>query len=249
MKSFQLGFTIIETMLFLAITGLLMAGILATAGTSVNLQRYNDSVRSLQNRLKKVYNDTINVSNDRNSSQACSKGSNAINIVNAQSNVGQSDCVLIGKYITNSNSNLNNTTITVSDVLGYYDENTTSGTDVADFKNYLFTIYPGSQDSYSLEWGSSIYSLTSSNSQSSNFSILVLRSPISGLVKTFVDSSKSYSQADIGSLVRAAYLNKPAKICVDPNGLFSTGSKMAVSIEANSTSSSGVDVLGDNSGC
>ena len=40
------GFTIIEVMLFLAVSGVLAAGILATVGGTIGAQRYRDAVDS-----------------------------------------------------------------------------------------------------------------------------------------------------------------------------------------------------------
>ena len=48
------GFTIIEVMLFLAITGLLAVGVLATVGNSINVQRYRDAVVTLQTEVQAV---------------------------------------------------------------------------------------------------------------------------------------------------------------------------------------------------
>lgn len=245
MKSFKLGFTIIETMLFLAITGLLVAGVLVGAGTSIGTQRYNDSVRSFQNELKKAYNDVVNVSNDRSTDISCVEDSSTIKLVtNSKSNLGQSDCVIMGKYITNGDNN----TVSIENVLGYDNEAAVKGIDVSDFNNYLFAVDSSSNESYSLEWGASVSSWISSNSSSNNFSILILRSPTSGLVRTFVDPDTSYSVSAISSLIRSNYLTNQAKLCVDPNGLSNTP-KMAVLINANATSASDVETLGSDSGC
>ena len=42
------GFTIIEVMLFLAVTGALAVAILVGSGVAIGQQRYKDSVNSLQ---------------------------------------------------------------------------------------------------------------------------------------------------------------------------------------------------------
>lgn len=60
------GFTIIEVSLFLALSGLLMIGLIVGANASISRQRYNDSVNSIGDYLRNVYADAINVSNDKN---------------------------------------------------------------------------------------------------------------------------------------------------------------------------------------
>src|SRR5665811_997144 len=89
----QAGFTIIETMLFLGITALLIMGLLVGIGTSINIQRYRDSVSSLQSVLQQQFSEVSNVSND-SLSNAC-YGDNSTN--NPR---GQSNCVILGRLIT-----------------------------------------------------------------------------------------------------------------------------------------------------
>jgi prepilin-type N-terminal cleavage/methylation domain-containing protein len=58
MNTRRQGFTIIETVLVLAITGLLLAVILATIGNSLNQQRYTDSVNQTLDHFRGLYTDT-----------------------------------------------------------------------------------------------------------------------------------------------------------------------------------------------
>lgn len=53
------GFTIIEVMLVLGLTGLLLIGILGTTFSSIAKQRYNDAVRSFAEYLRTVYSEVI----------------------------------------------------------------------------------------------------------------------------------------------------------------------------------------------
>lgn len=53
------GFTIIEVMLVLGLTGLLLVGVLSTTFSSIAAQRYNDSVRSFAEYLRTVYSEVI----------------------------------------------------------------------------------------------------------------------------------------------------------------------------------------------
>ncbi|MEP6710564.1 MAG: prepilin-type N-terminal cleavage/methylation domain-containing protein, partial [Candidatus Saccharibacteria bacterium] len=52
------GFTIIEVMLFLAISGALAVGILIGSNVAITSQRYRDSLNSLQSLLQQQYNQT-----------------------------------------------------------------------------------------------------------------------------------------------------------------------------------------------
>lgn len=53
------GFTLIEVMLFLAVTGLILVGILGGTYSNIATQRYNDSVRSFAEFLRQVYSEVI----------------------------------------------------------------------------------------------------------------------------------------------------------------------------------------------
>jgi type II secretory pathway pseudopilin PulG len=68
------GFTIIEVMLFLAISGFLFVGILVGTGSGISRQRYNDSVQDIARILREQYSSVVNVQipeRDSNDSGAC----------------------------------------------------------------------------------------------------------------------------------------------------------------------------------
>ena len=54
-NKFAVGFTIIETMLFLAIAGLIFAGIVASTNGAIRQQRYKDAVQSFADDLRDLY--------------------------------------------------------------------------------------------------------------------------------------------------------------------------------------------------
>lgn len=53
------GFTVIEVMLFLALSGMLLIGVLSGVYASIATQRYNDSVRSFAEFLRQTYSEVI----------------------------------------------------------------------------------------------------------------------------------------------------------------------------------------------
>ena len=81
------------------------------------------------------------------------------------------------------------------------------------------------------------------------FSMLILRAPSSGVVRTFIDSNAVIADSDVATLINQTALTQSAKTCVNSNGLF-TGGKSAVIVMPNTTSASGVETLGEaTSGC
>ncbi len=58
-KEEKKGFTIIEVMIFLAISGLLLIGVLGGTYASIATQRYNDSVRNFAEFLRQIYAEVI----------------------------------------------------------------------------------------------------------------------------------------------------------------------------------------------
>jgi len=234
------GFTIIETMLFLGITGLLVAGLLVGTGTSISIQRYRDSVASLQSELQQQYSEVSNVSNDNSGGLTC-YGDGSVNPK------GQSDCVILGKFITVNNSR----SLSIKTVVGHIPSNSVSSlSDEAIFSESGYDIHTSTMASlaYDIEWGSSI---VDNKGVDASFSMLILRSPSSGVIRTFIDPAKTIAEKDIITLLKAnpSALTQSAKLCVNSNGLF-TGTRTAVVITANSTGPNGVEVRGDaSSGC
>ena len=62
------GFTLIEVALFLALSGLIMVGIIVGANATISRQRYNDSVTNFAEYIRGIYEDVVNVSNDKDPS-------------------------------------------------------------------------------------------------------------------------------------------------------------------------------------
>lgn len=221
------GFTIIETMLFLGITGLLIAGVMTSVGSSINVQRYRDSIVSLQSILQKQYSEVANVNNTNSGGCASAPGAQR----------GQSDCVIIGRYITTNNGK----TLTIKTVFLSKIPSTTAGQD--DIVALSATdINFGILDSevYETEWGVLL--------SPEAFSILIIQSPSSGVIRTFINPNQSVPSDGIKSLVNVANL-VDVKICVSPNGL-SGETPSAVLINAGSANASGVETKGGVvSGC
>ena len=59
------GFTIIEVVLFLAISGAVLAAIIAGTASVAAKRRYNDAVSDLAENIRNVYSSTVNVENNR----------------------------------------------------------------------------------------------------------------------------------------------------------------------------------------
>lgn len=116
-SSSRSGFTVIEVMLFLAISGLMFAGLLAGAGSSIARQRYKDSVQDFTEFIRGVYSSALAVENFRQepifSNDVCNIRSEdairslSVDQVEKISNVdlyaglpGRTNCVFYGKLIT-----------------------------------------------------------------------------------------------------------------------------------------------------
>lgn len=238
------GFTIIETMLFLAITGLLVVGVLAGTGTSINTQRYRDSITSLQSFLQQQFSDVSNVNNGRNNNWTCdSNGTIKEQVPGGGTDRGQSDCVILGRFITTINGSH---TLLVRDVVGNLPSGSLAQNDLDTLKQYKIQLSPVISNSYDIEWNGSL--AIPGRDENQQFSILILRSPLSGTVRTFINPSAVVADRDVITLINQSNLTQPIKMCVNSNGLFA-GVRMAVTMAAGASSASGVETLGDNSGC
>ncbi|MDB5166892.1 MAG: hypothetical protein JWN26_37 [Candidatus Saccharibacteria bacterium] len=255
--SHNAGFTIIETMLFLAITGMLIAGLLVGVGTSLNIQRYHDSVTSLKSFLQSQYSAVTNVENDRDGTWNCNTSAATTQSGTTQ-NPGQSDCVLIGRYIM-----IDGGATTVATVVANPppDVNGTSG-DIGDLKaNYTLGLSTVSEQIDSLAWGTVIawpVAGTSSQNEPSaptnapmprSIAILIIRSPESGSVYTFTADNPpaigSMNNGKLKAMLKIGVGTPPSQeartICVDSQGLVLASLNMAVYLHAYATDQTSVE--------
>jgi len=245
------GFTIIETMLFLAITGLLIVVILVGAGGSINVQRYRDSVNSLQSFIQQQYSEVSEVRNTRDNKWTCDMSGDAVVDNTSGMSRGRSDnCVLIGRLIT---VNDEGTKLYVARVVASIDSSRVTQKDAELLKDNI-KILPDSEETYEVEWGSSL--VKAKLNDPIKFSILVIRSPINGVIRTYLNNSDLIElEAPNSITLKVLDDSIPAdqktsiKMCVNSNGLFG-GTRMAILIDEKTSNASGVEILGDaNSQC
>lgn len=258
------GFTIIETILFIAISGVLVVALLVGTGMALGVQRYRDSVQSFKSLIQEQYSEVINVKNDRGDNWECN--SDVITEegpVSPEKTRGQSDCVIIGKYIQIEDGNY-----TSHSVLARESATSVNPSDIGKLKDKytleLSTVY---SDSGSLEWSTTIDWASEgddSNSQDQSgraIAILIVRSPDSGQIYTF--TSDNLAQEVDNNALKAMIVEGDSvpgqaarTICVNPNGILIT-ERIALYINAYAGAASAIETrsnsvqqaLGSNSRC
>lgn len=241
------GFTIIETMLFLAVTGLLIMGALIGAGTSIANQRYKDSVETFKTLLQTQYSELGSIKNDRPDTLSC--GTNAIPVTGSQFR-GQSDCMIVGRYMT-----INAGDIAIYTVLAHANAGATAQpNDVASLNaNYTYNVTPDVED-HTMEWGTQIAWPSSGGGARTpttprTLGILIVRSPDSGRVYTFTSdsipsSASTITNATFKSMIIAGNV-QPGQagrtVCVQSNGSILGGDE-AVYLQTEAASASAVEV-------
>lgn len=245
------GFTIIETLLFLAITGLLVAGVLAGTGTSINVQRYRDSVSTLKSLISSQYSEVTNTRNiERPTDVACASDA-TVTDSGAVLPRGQAECILIGRYLT-----IDDNAITTWSVVGRASSSTPGANDIADLQNYRLALLESTREQSTLEWGARISwprpaggPVTQSGVR--QFSMLILRSPMSGLSYTFTADTTTTPLAAMIVATNTVPGQAQQRLCVDSNGLFTGG--MGVVIGAFASGANAIETrtndMGDTLAC
>jgi type II secretory pathway pseudopilin PulG len=232
----QHGFTVIEVMLFLAVTGILAVGILVGSGVSIGQQRYRDSVNTLKSLIQDQYNETTNVQNSRNQAWTCD--SSTI-IIESPSGTGESrgtsDCVLLGRFITVDNSG---TKLTVSSVAGYRDTGAAAASDILELQtHYKLGISPIDQEEKDVEWGAQVVEPKTTTPMP--VSILIVRSPLSGAVMTFIADGVTN---DLDGLVKVSNLQQTKDLCINADAGSFVGKRVEVKINAYASSQTAISI-------
>ncbi len=234
----QNGFTIIETMLFLAVTGTLATIILVGSGLAIGQQRYRDSVNTLKSTIQQQYSEVTNVVNSRDKAWACDANGNvseALN-VNDQTARGTTDCVVLGRLLQVDSTG---TKITSSNVVGVRTPNAVPGvSDILELKtNYKLTASPIDQETMDVSWGAKIVKQKTTTPMP--FSMMIIRSPLSGTILTFTAEGE---QNNLQALITGTNMTQKRDLCVNADVGSFVGKRMEVEISPYATSQSAIQI-------
>lgn len=235
------GFTIIEVMLFLAISSLMAVGIMAGASVAINVQRYKDATHSFQSFIQSQYDKAINVQNDRKSSVKCDGATIAAitDPADPEATPGAAvDCYIYGRLLTVSEDGKKITAQAV------YGSTATNGDDISSLASAkLFVDTTGSAEiaeTYTPEWSTQLVKAKAQKDQSfamDDWRLLIVRSPSSGAVRTFTTFDKSL--ISLQAVVESLSSRSDVTICLDSNGLMNK-TKNGITIKKDTAAASGV---------
>lgn len=217
------GFTLIEISLFLAITAVIFAGIVAGTQNSIYWQRYNDSVQSFAEFLRAEYSRVANVQNP--------------------TGTGKSGEIIYGRLIDFSDS----TNIKSYSVIGGdLDPNKVLSSDTILEQLAAVSVTAdgrGLEESFTPKWGSVIQKPSYDLFQGA---ILIVRHPETGTIYTYVDNGNYASSTDLLAAISAGEFSKyDLTLCVNPEGDTKSGSRRKVTIAKDTRNSSGIVASGD----
>jgi hypothetical protein len=231
-KSVNGGFTVIEVVLFLAVSSLLAIGIFAGATVNINNQRYHDAVKTFRASLQTQYTSTLRVENPLHPEEPCQFAGEAGTLPR-----GTSRCELIGKLLTIESG----TKVTVRNILGLPPavEGPSTQTDLEVLKGYQLGVLDANSQEFSPEWSTSV-----DWNGTSTFQLILLRSPSSGTILTYARTGNSMDVEEYVNNLSPATTQPDTTICVRPEGIAVADSQTIVIRSRGSSSNAVEDGLG-----
>lgn len=241
----QKGFTIVETMLVLGISGMMLAGIMASVGAGIASQRYKDAANATVDYLQGQYNLTSNTRNDRRHEESyCS--TSGLSATPRTEFRATGECTIVGRMIRGNGSE-----IVSLPLYATVDPESLRGESnpLEALKKSKLVEDTTKSEPYTLEWGTRLFP-AGNKAVSQTFSIAIIRSPFTGIINTFIDTTNATSTID-QLLSRQSALNEDALFCLDSSGGMANmaSSTLGVKVVANSTNATGVTLVGDGGGC
>lgn len=272
------GFTIVEVMLFLAVTGLMISGVLINATSSINAQQYREGVESLRNTMAgqyaKVYSLTNGItSGDSSNLDPCQYlDDNELTVVR-----GTSDCFYTGRLVEIKPGGDGEvaSTLQVSPVIAkpllanpgrLYDNQSTNagsanssinpatGQEYTLSERYQFARFEANSElveKKKLDWG--LAAVRPGTDTPMRVSLLILRSPVDGTVQTYNllagdQDPDTIDYESVGPILTAAAYSA-VKFCVaDLSGSLDPPDRTMISVQRGATGSGDVETRMTNEG-
>lgn len=172
------GFTIVEVMLFLGISGLLLIGAFAGSSRLIADTRFTDSVRGLESFMQRQYEEVTNGVNPRGRLSCDSDG-----VSTGNQAPGKSDCLLLGKVVV---FRTNSAAVEVFDVVGNRSESLPLNPNLEDMLiAYEPQIVEESRSVYDIPWGTRFTAGRRAADNQQVNAVAFLRSPVSSQIGTY----------------------------------------------------------------
>ncbi len=211
MASTQRGFTIIEVILFLAISGLLLGVAIASVSANINNSRFNDAIRSTTSYLQGQYSEVAAGQSDRDETKGCDESNGQI--TSSPKAPGMTNCVIMGRFIKLQGSNF-----TVRYITGH--RNTLSGIsadDTTSIQQMNPQVAPAVayERSYNVPWDIGVVSTKlPSSPASASTGFAIIRSPATGNVLYYTEENISSPEPVLdNTFINTGNLNKDIVVC------------------------------------
>lgn len=225
------GFTIIEVMLFLAVSGMMVAGVILAINGMISQQRYTEAVTSFQDYMQGQYTIVTDVRNNRPNTYGCST-SGVQEGGASQSARGTSTCTVIGRYIRTTGNN--GTQIVSSPVYATVDITSPAVSQrdpTASIAQQALDLglkaapdtLTDDDDSHTLAWQTHLYTDAARRDSSGEFGAVLVRMPTTGLVQTFIRTGVPSSPENISQVISNAS-STAVPLCVASGSLVASPS-------------------------
>jgi type II secretory pathway pseudopilin PulG len=243
------GFTIIELMLFLGITGAIFAALMIGMNNNITQQHYKESVQNYSSLLQNQYSEVANTRIERSNNLRCEVdlgGRVSVTPINGIGDLpgapsNDPACVILGRAIQVDDQGK---LIRLYPVIGL--EPAVDNGSLSDIET-LVAYNPSISDQFNtttteIEWHSSLLPVEGEFSQAS---YLILRSPASGLIRVF--ASEEPLKNTLSQMITPVYARNVIKNCVDgQRGLLPVQS---VTVNASIAGPDGIVVNGNDPEC
>ncbi len=189
----------------MGITSVLFIGLMVGVNSNINQQRYRESVFNLSTDLQDQYNEVDNTRNERDENWRCVDGNVAEDATSGEAR-GTSECVLLGRAVEIYEDG---TKIRTLSVIGVEPSDPEESSDIGVLNEHNPKLSTFSETDDYLDWG---VSLKGEDNRPSTLSMLILRSPASGLLRVF--ASENPLPSDLSTMINAASTND-VSVCID----------------------------------
>lgn len=240
------GFTVIEVMLFLAVTGVIMSTLLVGLTVGINRARYKDAVSSYQSYWQGQYDEATNVVNNRSRDNPCIDGKIQDPGVGTDSGRGTSnECTVVGRIIHSSADGEKLTSAPVYATIDYNSLVTQAShlndTDLEILQAVNLTA--GEPQEYMIGWGVKSVGYGATADQVNQFSVLIVRLPTGGALHTYILQSADKTPQQVVA-DPAALVSNDFTMCLDSGGLVFTP-RLGAMITKDAANSAGVKYVSE----